>query len=593
MADMTSELGQLGSLPITPDTPCGVAARYEPEYESLGAEIAKQESLHPQPVNWENVVDLATRILRDTSKDLLVASYLSCGLFERQDYRGLEIALTIYGDLIHTFWDGLFPEKKRKQGRINAITWFIERLGNAITRRPPAPSDRAVVVHCEELAQHLKTAVEDVLGDDAPDFGALTRPLREALAGLPAEAKEEETATSQEAPQTPSTESEPVEPATVAPVIDQTPASPSTPSEQETTPEVSPPVDESPPPPPVTLSTAPAAITTFENENDAQRAIRTCQTTLRNAASFLLHKSLENPLPYRLSRIGVWLLVVQAPLSQDGTTQLPSVQPATLQQCEESLKHDRFTEVVLTVEGAFGSAPFWLDAHRFTARALEGLGPSHHEAKRAVIEEVASFIRRVPGLLELCFADGTPFADDETRAWIASEVTSQAGGAAPKQVFSMPQLSVANGQALPLIAPADETGVAAASQEAADEARRLAQDGNLLEAMALFRDGAQRAASLRERFLWHVQQARFCAELGFDDVAVSQLEFLDEQVKRFGLEEWEPSLSLPVVQLLLQGYARLAQKDQDAAPEFAAKAKQLHSRLCRLDVGVALAFTQQ
>lgn len=582
MAAMTSELEQLGSLPIRPDTPCGVAARYEPEYESLGAEIAKQESLHPQPVNWENVVDLATRILHDTSKDLLVASYLSYGLFERQGYRGLEIALTIYCDLIDTFWDELFPEKKRKQGRINAVTWFIERLGSAITQRLPEPADRAVVEHCEELAQRLRTALDEVLGDDAPDFGSLTRPLREVLASLQAEA---EPAPSSEESQTPSAESEPVENATVSTEADQTPVPPPAPPPEEPTPEVS--------PPPVTADAAPVAITTFENENEAQRAIRTCQTTLCNAASFLLRKSLENPLPYRLGRIGVWLLVVQAPVSQDSTTQLPSVQPATMQQCEESLKHDRFTEVVLTAEAAIANAPFWLDAHRYTVRALEGLGPSHHEAIRAVVEELASFIRRVPGLLELHFADGTPFADDETRAWIASEVTPQTGGAAPRQVFPLPTLSVGNGQTLPPMAPADDTGAAASWLEAADAARRLAQDGNLLEAVALLRDGAQRAASLRERFLWHVQQARFCVELGFDDVAVPQLEFLDEQVRRFGLEEWEPSLSLPVVQLLLQGYARLAQKDQGAAPELAAKAKQLHARLCRLDVGAALAFAQQ
>ena len=48
----------LGSAPVSPDHPCGASARYEPEFAALEAELAKQESLNPTPVDWKRVVEL-------------------------------------------------------------------------------------------------------------------------------------------------------------------------------------------------------------------------------------------------------------------------------------------------------------------------------------------------------------------------------------------------------------------------------------------------------------------------------------------------------------------------------------------------------
>jgi type VI secretion system protein VasJ len=122
------------------------------------------------------------------------------------------------------------------------------------------------------------------------------------------------------------------------------------------------------------------------------------------------------------------------------------------------------------------------------------------------------------------------------------------------------------------------------------EAKQLAAKGKVIDGAALFQAGQQQAASQRERFLWRLQQARFCAEAGMLEVAVPQLEFLGEQAERFALEEWEPWLSLEVVQLLLQCYYKLMQKTPNPPAELVEKAQRLHTRLCRLDVTAALAL---
>jgi len=140
------------------------------------------------------------------------------------------------------------------------------------------------------------------------------------------------------------------------------------------------------------------------------------------------------------------------------------------------------------------------------------------------------------------------------------------------------------------VAPADNGAQPPPWVQAAQEAKQLAAQGRMIDGAALFQTGQQQAVSQRERFLWRLQQARFCAEAGVLEVAVPQLEFLGEQAERFGLEEWEPWLSLEVVQLLLQCYYRLLQNAKNPAAELVEKAQCLHTRLCRLDVTAALAL---
>ena len=55
-----------------------------------------------------------------------------------------------------------------------------------------------------------------------------------------------------------------------------------------------------------------------------------------------------------------------------------------------------------------------------TAKALEGLGADYAAALHAVRAEVRLFTSRLSGVEQLAFSDGTPFADAETKAWLAS-----------------------------------------------------------------------------------------------------------------------------------------------------------------------------
>ncbi|MBC8212376.1 MAG: type VI secretion system ImpA family N-terminal domain-containing protein [Gammaproteobacteria bacterium] len=68
------QLSAIGSDPISEATPCGDNARYDPQFEQLAAELAKQESLTSATVDWKKVIQLSSDITKSKSKDILVGS---------------------------------------------------------------------------------------------------------------------------------------------------------------------------------------------------------------------------------------------------------------------------------------------------------------------------------------------------------------------------------------------------------------------------------------------------------------------------------------------------------------------------------------
>ena len=161
---MDEALTQLGTEPVSADTPAGVSVRYEPEFEQLQVEIAKLESVNAVPVNWGEVVDVGTRLLSQKSKDLLVACYVCHGLYDRNGYAGLANGLTILSGMINTYWDTLFPELKRQRARVAAMEWLVERLGARVTECKPKPAERDAICSLQDAAGATRGGFEGKTG---------------------------------------------------------------------------------------------------------------------------------------------------------------------------------------------------------------------------------------------------------------------------------------------------------------------------------------------------------------------------------------------------------------------------------------------
>ena len=502
--------------PLAGSKPCGESAKYEPEYENVELEVAKQEGITPLPVDWNQVLNLSQVVLESKSKDLMMASYLCFALFDRKGYAGLASGLKICHSLVKNYWEDLYPEKKRMRGRVAAIEWLTGKLERAMEQRRPESGDGPMLAESIATLDELDKYLTGQLAREAPDVNKVSRVLREF-------ARDGERA---------------------AATVTSTPV----PSNAE--------------------GGNPVHV---GSDEDVPKALRQCQAMLRSTAAFIRSQKLEDPRSYRLTRLGAWLLIDQMPMQQNGVTPLSAVPAGIVQKYSAYLAAQQYGVLIPEVEESFSKSPFWLDAHRYTAIALESFGPSHAQARQTVINELALFLQRLPELTKLKYSDGTPFANEQTRLWIDQEVTPARDASGGGSGIS-PGVLVED----------------APWRAAQLEAKKLAAKGKMADALALFQAGNTQSNAQRARFCWSLAQARFCLDAGLAQAALPQLEYLEQQGERYALEEWEPSLSLEVAQVLLVCYAQLAEKNKKMRDTLAPKAEQLYARICRLDLNAAL-----
>jgi type VI secretion system protein VasJ len=504
----------LGTTPIAGANPGGVSARYEPEFDKLSGEIAKLESVEGRnSIKWDVVVENATALLANKSKDLLVASYLSLGLLQEDGYPGLAAGFTACRDILNTFWDTLFPEKARLRARAQALQWMADRITPALQERSSASrSDKDALTTCVSVLGEIVTQAGSKFEEGGPAFNELTSAVQDKLYSVPAD----------------------------EPPPSETPSSSSSDSSQSSSSQESAP-------------SAPA-----QREIDSADAAREALAEMRErrikAATVLREANPADPLPYRLLRAIMWEDLLDAPAANaEGVSERSGGDASFAGQMEDKLEKGEYAAVIPECEGKFASDALWLDVHFFVHRAMEGLGKPYAAARRALDAEVVRIVRSCPGLLDIKFSDGTPMAGEATKLWILHEL-----GALPAKTSS----------------PAGGLEAAMA------EARKLVARKSFPEAAALLQKESRSAVNRRDRFLGRLYLAKLCAEGGRTDLALPQLEGLDEEGRKFALEEWEPSLAAEIARELWKCHKA------SATPE---KAVEFYGRLVRLDLGAALA----
>jgi len=290
----------------------------------------------------------------------------------------------------------------------------------------------------------------------------------------------------------------------------------------------------------------------IDSPDAARGALAEMKERRIKAATVLREANPVDPFPYRLLRAIVWEDLLDAPPAKDGVTEQSGGDAPFAGQMEDRLEKGEYAAVIAECESKLVADRLWLDSNFYLHRAMEGLGKPYSGARRAVAAEVVGIVRSCPALLELKFSDGTPMAGEPTRLWILHELAAL---------------------------PAKSAAPAGALETALAEARKLVARKNFPEAAALLQKELRSAPNRRDRFLGRLYLARLCAEAGRVDLALPQFEGLDEEGRKFALEEWEPSLAAEVARELWRCHKA------SATPE---KAAEFYGRLCRLDLQAAL-----
>ncbi|NTX53896.1 TssA family type VI secretion system protein [Myxococcus sp. CA039A] len=597
--------------PVPGTAPAGTQAKHDPAYEAITAEVAKLESPASNAVRWDEVVRGADELLKGTTKDLWLASYLAYGLYVTRGMDGAATGAALLAEVTERFWPDLFPEVKRLRARANAVGWFVERLGRLLPTIDQASVSAESLDALAFAIKRLSTLSRERFADQTPAFGPIQDAIARLRAGLPEplpEAPQQQDA----AP------AEPVDTApTAAPVTG--PESSSSPAHADaasaanthTAPRTEPPASPKtaqPPPPsrpaspqvgaqpsapprpaspkvaaPSTVVVPPLPTLPAQPDLSSTEAVtdflRNVGAALLGAASALRHASSADPVSYRLLRNGVWLHLARPPATgANGRTTLQPPPDSLRSKLETLEANQRWSELLDEAESAVAQHRFALSPHRFSAAALKGLGETHTTAHAALVRELRVQLRRMPGVEDLLAADGSPLTDEATRAWLRAEVLQ----AAPRTTAASPVRAPTTAIRLP--PPSLDAESAGAQPLGEEETQALLAEGRVQELVAGLQADVAAAGTGRARFVARLTLARLCAQAGQLPLARALFDALDEEVSSHALDQWEPTLAAAC----LEGWLATRTVEEKEGGRLAAKVRNRYRRLARLDSSAAL-----
>jgi type VI secretion system protein VasJ len=519
------DLSELGTQPISSDKPAGRDIRYEPSFDELQTEVDKLSSPSlAGSVNWDRVCRLASDILISKSKDLLVTSYLAVALIHTRGSDGFALGLKILSDLVERFWADLYPPRIRMRGRVRAVEWWLEKAETALRQAKEISFPADQIVRIRENLNRLDIFLGEHLENSPP-----LNPVREYFQSL-----------------SPAEEEIPSTDALVGPVPKDDDGAPTggenTSSEQ---PEPGGP------------------IRVISSRQEADAVLGDGLQRIREASFFLWQQDPADPQVYRLTRKAAWHNVEELPPSTEGRTRI--LPPTPLEKnLLFDLRNTGDAEALLkAVEARLTQYIFWIDLNRLAAEALSRLGSRYERAQTAVCQETAFLLHRLPGIEDLSFSDGTPFATPETRQWLQGIVFRK----------DPPGIDAAASSS-----PGGTSDMESAIERGIDEMLTLVRRGKLIEAMEAGQRRLRDGGSRREVLLWRLALARMFVGVGKTKLALPYLEQVLEDIESHRLEEYDPSLALRGFRLAWLAF------DTQVEKRFKEQATAILHRIGRLDM---------
>jgi type VI secretion system protein VasJ len=505
---------QLAKTSISDESFVGEDVRFSNEFEVLEGELGKARSMHESgQVDWLKVSEGSENLLRTQSKDLRVGVWLTWALYQRESFPGLLAGLGLVHYLCELHWTDVHPIKPRT--RSAAIRWLVPRLEQVLNEniaiKEQLPLFRRLVEHLEGL----DAVCSKHLGDDAPLLLPISRRLKTMV---------QRAANNQS------------EPGVIEAAVAQVKQA-------------------------AAQLFIPGAL--IDNEKEAHKTLRAQQENARPLCAWWLKQNATDLRALRLNRTLLWLPIDTVPeRNTEQITGLRGLPADKLKDYRERFEQAKYADLLVELEASLAKAPFWFDGQRMVWECLQGLNAEM--AMREVEIHLALLIQRLPGIIELRFHDGLPFADPATRMWVSANVIPHLQGSSATRKVEV-------------------TGPQPVWEQALEEVMPILRKDGLKAAVQILKPGLQAAQGGRGRFFWQFALARLCFMAKKFELAKTQLETLDQTLQDSGLHAWEPDLALQVLhllhsccELLPQNHAVRERKDE------------IHRRLCHLDLEVVL-----
>jgi type VI secretion system protein VasJ len=486
--------------PISPESAVGVDPGYEDDFQLLREEVNKISG-----ADTDLVAQCAEKLLKHTSKDVRVLTYYLWARLHRDGEAGLADGLGLLAAVLERYSCDVLPA--RAGSRKTAMEWLAgSKVLNSLSLYPEvvrAEAERTVAA-LAWLEQVLNAWPED----QRPDLGALYSALSARLA----------------------------QSGGVDAVVPQHSAGHD-----------------------IKGQTAAPAVTAIKSGRDLLDNGRVLAGYLREQPQGWL-------AGHRLMKSLRWDTVHQSP-AQDagGNTRLAPPRGEYRAQLKRMYVQQNWHELLDQVERIYaeGVNHFWLDLQWYLYQVLSKQPAPQNDWGNIVKRDLGMFLERLPGLELLHWSDGTPFADEVTREWIAQHVS----GNRTQQWLPTPA-----------VATTLDTDILSLESEALAQA-----DSEGVDQALAWLSGRPDVHTGRQRWLLRLLMARVAEQYGKSELALHLLGELDVCAERHALPEWEPQLNFEVKARLLKLLRLKSQRSEVDKPALARRMEPLLAALVAID----------
>lgn len=505
----------LVTTPISIDVPFGANINYEPVFDTLKNEIGK-----PGNIDLDVIEESATFLLKNKAKDVRVIAFLAYVYLRLEKWEELADLAAGLLEICERDFGALQPDRER--AKYLAFKWLSEdRFTGALEDKQPSEADHGHMVRLLASLDGLKPILENKFPASPPFPNEFIK-----MAGF---------------------------------------------WEKESAPK-----DATPVPSGTLVRTAGTGSAVAAS--DPMDSPKQAQLLSRKAALFLIEKEPMKPMGYRLMRSIRWDIIEKTPPAEAGKTQLPGPVQQQRTYLENLVMQQEWKTALEKAESAFAawSNHLWLDLQRIIVAAAKNLGEQYASIRSAVLFETAFLVRRLPDIVTLNFSDSTPFCNEATKAWLASDevvtIFSAGRSAAPVVSATIPS------------DPVEEDRI---------RAEALVAAGKIDDAIDLVQSGIRTSRCERDSFRRSILVGTLLLKAKQPDIAVSVLEMVDQKAIAYNINTWEPDLAVEAWGALIGAYkAAKAGKPQNTLASLQDKQNSILTKLSYIDPKKALLLTR-
>ncbi|MFL9629114.1 type VI secretion system protein TssA [Aeromonas jandaei] len=454
--------------PLSAELVKGAVPADEQRWDYVETELVKLGSLAHSQVDLNAVAEACLVLLESKTKDMRVLAQLLRCLQHPAKATPMGTAILLLECWIRDYWSLAWPGNATQKQRL--MVQIVKRFEGVLPRVSESAS-AAELAGLLARAEQLEAAWLALCPDKGELLDPLVMGLKRAQRQQVAQAQADEAGTPQNS-------------ATVAPgaAVSGIPVTTSSAAQG---------------------SAGPRPAVEIDSSND--RAWR--QTQLK-VAELLIERQPEAAVGYRLRRHAIWAGITTPPMTAQGSkTQLA---PMSVDMVDEYRAAMNAADQGLwqRIEQSLTLAPYWFEGHMLSAMVAHKLGFA--TVAQAIMQELDTFLQRLPTLRELTFSDGTPFLSAECSRWLQPAKGGSSDGQGGCSLAE--EVALRHG----------EQGVAAA--------------------LALLDERMAQLKEPRARFYAQLVQAELLEQEGMNSLARQHYQHLWQEATRLGLSQWEPGL---------------------------------------------------